>query len=85
MGSSFWWNDILYAWVNTKALVISSGRVRRFCNLWRSSMVMFIFEDTIFRYSSNINLVLSVIPRCFWDDDWETLASLVSWLFELVW
>ena len=48
----------------------------RLCNFWRSPRVLLIFKDTIFRCSSNINLELSITPRCFWDNDWETLVLL---------
>ena len=37
-------------------------------------MVLFILEDIIFRYSLDINLVSSIIPKCFWDNDRKVLA-----------
>ena len=85
--SRFWWKDvrlimkdITIIWGLTKALhiVISANLGRRFCNFRRSPKVMFVFKNTIFRYLWSIDLVSSIIPRWFWDDDWEPLELLNS-------
>ena len=39
-------------------------------------MVLLIFDVSIFRCSQNINSLSSIIPRCFWDEDYETWRLL---------
>ena len=39
-------------------------------------MVLLIFDVSIFRCSQNINSLSSIIPRCFWDKDYETWRLL---------
>ena len=40
--------------------VISADRGSRFCIFWRSTRVLLIFKDNIFRCSSNVNLQSSI-------------------------
>ena len=74
-------------WNLTKALnvVISANLGSRLCNFRRGPEVLFILKDTIFRFSSSINLESSITIRnndnqsskvkhsSFCDDDWKTL------------
>ena len=96
MDSSFWWKDLLYAWsqrlspysrwglIKASYIVITAAPGKRFCNLRRSSIVLFIFPNTIFRWSLNFNWVSSIISKCFCDNVRVTLTLLNSnggWTF----
>ena len=69
-------NIIKVGLIKALYIVISANLDRGLCNFRTIPWVLLIFEDTVFRYSSNINLESSVTLRCFGNDDWETLVLL---------